>query len=70
VAAQLGGSYLPGHSPEARERLAEALTSIDLAGETVTTRQQFDLWAGFPFLVLFVSLLGAEWFLRRRHGLL
>ncbi len=33
-------------------------------------RRRLDLWAGWPFLVLVTVVLGVEWYLRRRHGLL
>jgi hypothetical protein len=70
LTAQWGGQYVAGEAPEAGDLLAQIVAQIDLAGDRVTLRRQWDIWAGWPFLVLFVGLLGAEWFLRRRNGLL
>ncbi len=70
LAASLGGSYLAAETEGARDRLAAALAEVNLTGDTQTTRRQQDIWAGWPLLGLVVILLGLEWYLRRRHGLL
>jgi hypothetical protein len=70
LAAQLGGSYLAGSQDEAVSHLSQAVAAADLTGDVHVSRQQWDVWAGWPLLGLCVLLLGAEWYLRRRHGLL
>jgi len=70
LVSQWGGQYIAGESEAALGRLAQALGVLDLDGDVHVTRQRWNIWAGWPFLVLFVSFLGVEWALRRRQGLL
>ncbi len=70
LAALWGGTYLAGESEAAVPHLGEALEDLDLSGDTRINRRRWNIWAGWPLLILFATLLGTEWSLRRRHGLL
>ncbi len=70
VAAGGGGQFHLGSSAEDRAELLADLRGLDWSGATVSRRNRFDFWSGWPFLVMVTILLGVEWFLRRRHGLL
>lgn len=50
--------------------LLAALAELDWRGDEVERQYRWDIRAGWPLLGLLVALLGAEWYLRRRHGLL
>lgn len=50
--------------------LAAALAEVDWSPRGVARRQRWDPWSGWPFLIAVCALLGLEWFLRRRLGLL
>ncbi|MFT5232654.1 MAG: hypothetical protein ACI9UK_000061 [Candidatus Krumholzibacteriia bacterium] len=50
--------------------LLSALAELDWQGDNVERQSRWDVRAGWPLLFLLVSLLAAEWYLRRRHGLL
>jgi hypothetical protein len=70
LAAQLGGSYLAGDEDETSAKLSQFLAAVTWDGDVHVIRNQWDIWAGWPLLVLVVILLSGEWYLRRRHGLL
>ncbi len=64
LAEQTGGEYL------APEELAAYLAKLDPEAFTrVETQVEYRLWDNWPFLLLFVAVLAAEWFLRKRKGL-
>ena len=44
--------------------------ALRVADSVDLRRNRWDFWSGWPFLVLVSVLLGLEWFLRRRNGLL
>ena len=46
------------------------LAAVAWTGDEVVQRRRLDIRLGWPLLVLVTVLLGCEWFLRRRHGLL
>jgi hypothetical protein len=64
LASRSGGRYTPASGVAA---LANVLPQ---ATRTVVLRSEVDLWNTTPLFVLFVALLGAEWLLRKRLGLL
>jgi hypothetical protein len=70
MAARGRGGFSVAASPEARIELIDDLLTQDWGGEEVARRNRLDFWSGWPFLGLVTLLLGLEWFLRRRHGLL
>jgi len=60
-----GGEYF--HQDD-KERLVERLTELDIKAKS-DSRRSFELLIEFPWLlVLLVSSLAAEWFVRRRQG--
>lgn len=62
---QVGGmSYAPEELPALIRQLADAPPEIRTE---VTERKTF--WDTWPFLLLFVSVVGTEWYLRKRWGL-
>jgi hypothetical protein len=70
LASRHGGSFHAARTDGAKERLLTELTALDWGGEEIPRRNRFDFWSGWPFLFLVSALLGLEWFLRRRNGLL
>ena len=70
LAAAWGGRYSAAADSVAITRLLDELASVDLPSQASRIRQRWDLWADWPLLVVATLLLGTEWFLRRRHGLL
>jgi len=70
VAARGRGDFHLAVSGDARTQLFNDLLAQDWTGQEVARRNRFDFWSGWPFLGLVTLLLGLEWFLRRRHGLL
>ena len=64
-----GELYIAGDSGS-RTRLLNDLQNQDWTGGDVSRRSRLDFWSGWPFLTLVAALLGLEWFLRRRNGLL
>ncbi len=70
MAARGRGGFSMAASSGARTELIDDLFTQDWSGEEVARRNRLDFWSGWPFLGLVTLLLGLEWFLRRRHGLL
>jgi len=65
LAAMTGGEALaPEELPALLERLARDTKNLEIQTETKKT-----LWDTWPFLLVFVGLLGGEWYLRKRWGL-
>ncbi|MCX6618884.1 MAG: glutamine amidotransferase, partial [Acidobacteria bacterium] len=65
LAAMTGGQSLaPEQLPELIQRLAKRTQDLDVQQETKTTP-----WDKWPFFLALVGLLGAEWYLRKRWGL-
>jgi len=70
LAAGAGDSYVDGHSQEALEEVLDLLNGLDWSGNVRKNRARLDLLSGWPFLAAVTLLLGLEWFLRRRNGML
>lgn len=64
IAARSGGRY---GGPGDIAAIAEALPR---AARDVIVRSEIEVWNTAPLFVLFVLVLGAEWLLRKRYGLL
>ncbi|MFZ5829198.1 MAG: glutamine amidotransferase [Planctomycetota bacterium] len=65
LAALTGGESLaPEQLPGLLERLLESTEELEIAQETKKS-----LWDKWPFFLALVALLGVEWFLRKRWGL-
>ncbi|MBK8165910.1 MAG: hypothetical protein IPK64_08090 [bacterium] len=70
LAARAGGTYRDlGRSGSLAELEAELL-GLDWRGVEDRQRRRLDLRSGWPLIAAVTLLLGSEWFLRRRHGLL
>lgn len=65
LASMTGGKSL------APEELPQALKQLGTAGESLveTTEVKQNLWDTWPLFLLLVGLLGIEWYLRKRWGL-
>lgn len=70
VAARGNGEFFMAGSVGAETQLIDGLLAQSWNGQVVAHRNRLDFWSGWPFLGLVVLLLGMEWFLRRRNGLL
>jgi hypothetical protein len=70
LAESFGGQSVDATSDSGRNRLLTAVSHIDLTPEQRVVRSTLRPWSTWPALLLIVSLLGLEWFLRRRAGLL
>ena len=70
VAGRGAGVLYIAEDSGARARLLKDLQNQDWTGGEVSRRSRLDFWSGWPFLTLVAALLGLEWFLRRRNGLL
>ena len=70
LAARAGGSYRDLGRRGSLAELETELLALDWSGVEDRQRRRQDLSAGWPFIVVVTLLLGAEWLLRRRHGLL
>ncbi len=64
LASRTGGSY----SSEAG--IAALASSLPRRKRDVVLRSEVEVWDTAPFFLAFVLALGAEWLLRKRHGLL
>jgi hypothetical protein len=70
LAARGGGPLVSATAEGALERIASAVEGLDWSGREIRQRRRLDFYSGWPFLVAVVTLLGVEWFLRRRNGML
>ena len=70
VAARGNGEFFMGSISGSGSQLVDGLMARSWSGQVVARRNRLDFWSGWPFLGLVVLLLGLEWFLRRRNGLL
>jgi hypothetical protein len=70
VAARGNGEFIMASASGSGTRLIDGLLAQSWSGQVVERRNRLDFWSGWPFLGLVVLLLGLEWFLRRRNGLL
>lgn len=64
LAQQTGGSY---HSPN---QISQLLDEISLSEAGLTVRENRDLWDMPFFLILLAALLGGQWMLRRKWGMI
>lgn len=65
IAAMTGGKGLvPEELPDFLKKLAEATEELQVQTEAKRT-----FWDTWPFFLVFVGLLGIEWYLRKRWGL-
>ena len=65
LAVMTGGESLaPEQLPALLERMAEESTSL-----AVQQVRKVTFWDTWPFLLVLVALLGVEWYLRKRWGL-
>jgi len=64
-----GRTVVDGALPLPAE-IASDLATGDWSPGGAPRRRRLDPWSGWPFLAAMAVLLGAEWVLRRRHGLL
>ena len=58
-----GEAVAPEQLPELMERILESAEELEVKTEVKRT-----FWDTWPFLAIFVTLLGVEWFLRKRWG--
>ena len=70
LARRWRGSDLAAVEPGLPGGLATGLAELDWSPLGRSRRQRWDPWSGWPFLVAVCLVLGLEWYLRRRHGLL
>jgi len=70
LAQRLGGGYHNLNDPSVADEIIAQLSDVEWASSPVENRRSWNPAEGWPFLVTVVLLLGCEWFLRRRHGLL
>jgi len=70
LAARNGATYADASASEAWAELLADLGALDLDPAATTRQDRHEPAAGWPWLALAVGLLGAEWLLRRRWGLL
>lgn len=70
LAGDRGGTFHQLSADQALQAVATELSSLDWSSAWRERRVRLDFWAGWPFLAAMVVLLGMEWYLRRRNGLL
>ena len=64
IARASGGALVPADS------LGELAQSLQFADRVVTHKRDLALWQRWPLLLLLVLTLSAEWYLRKRKGML
>jgi hypothetical protein len=65
LAAMTGGQTLaPEELPQLVKKLLQQTETLEIQQETKTT-----FWDKWPFFLVLVGLLGVEWYLRKRWGL-
>ena len=62
---------ITGTTPRTPEQFGDLLQNLIDAGVSteITRSTQIKLWDGWPFLLVFVGLMSAEWFVRKTRGL-
>ena len=70
TADRLAGTYIDAGRPDQLARLLDEVAGLDLAPRTSLRQDRYEPASGWPWLLLAVGLLTAEWLLRRRYGLL
>lgn len=70
LAHQRDGQYVSLEGEDALNEALDFIDQMDVTPRIVERRNRWDFWSGWPFLIMVVLLLGTEWFLRRRNGLL
>ncbi len=70
LAARVHATLLDGADAGDRAQLLASLGQLDLSPQPRSLRRRWDIWASWPYLTLVVLLLGVEWLVRRRHGML
>ncbi len=70
LARRWHGVYVDGDDAGAAAELDAAFAQMDWSPVVRTTGARDSLWAGWPFLLVVLGLLGLEWGLRRREGML
>ncbi len=70
LASRGAGDLVQAGDDGALVQVLAAVDRLDWSGRDIRQRRRLDFWSGWPFLVMVVVLLGSEWFLRRRNGLL
>lgn len=64
IAARTGGRYARA------AEVSSLLDDLPRATRPIVLRSEVEIWNTTPFFVLFVIVLGVEWLLRKRYGLL
>jgi hypothetical protein len=67
IAQQTGGKYFRW---DETQKLKSTLNMLDLKTKIITKKEEINIWNNLILLVIAISLLGVEWFLRRQKGLL
>lgn len=70
LAARVGGTAVDGDQAAGRATLLAELSGLPLEAEQTRRQARLEPGASWAWLVVVVSMLGVEWFLRRRQGLL
>lgn len=70
LADRMGGNYYNIHESVQLQRALAKLETVDWSSSSGKSRRTWDFTADWPFILVIVLLLGCEWFLRRRHGML
>ncbi len=70
LAGSHGGSYHQVGQEGSLAGVLDELTRLDWSAAATEKRDRLDFWSGWPFLLAVATLLGLEWYLRRRNGML